>query len=100
MVQEALTNVHKHAADAETHVRVHCTRRRLHLTVTNEHGVGGTPAGLPSGGHGLLGIAERIRLVGGELTAGPTPDGGFEIAAEIPLDDVPQMQSTRMKATR
>ncbi|MEV0117027.1 histidine kinase [Streptomyces sp. NPDC050844] len=100
VVQEALTNVHKHAADAETHVRVHCTRRLLHLTVINQHGIGGNPSGLPSGGHGLLGIAERIRLVGGELTAGPTPDGGFEIAAEIPLDDVPQKQPTHMKATR
>ncbi|MFI1682702.1 sensor histidine kinase [Streptomyces sp. NPDC020607] len=100
VVQEALTNVHKHAADAETRVRVHCTRRLLRLTVTNQNGVGAHPSGLPSGGHGLLGIAERIRLVGGELTAGPTPDGGFEIAAEIPLDDVSQKQPTHMKATR
>ncbi|MFF1696411.1 sensor histidine kinase [Streptomyces sp. NPDC058257] len=100
VVQEALTNVHKHAADAETHVRVHCTRQLLHLTVINRHGIGGNPSGLPSGGHGLLGIAERIRLVGGELTSGPTPDGGFEIAAEIPMDDVPQKQPTHMEARR
>ncbi|MFG2887918.1 sensor histidine kinase [Streptomyces sp. NPDC048248] len=100
VVQEALTNVHKHAADAETHVRVHCTRRLLHLTVINQHGIGANPSGLPSGGHGLLGIAERIRLVGGELTAGATPDGGFEIAAEIPLDDPSQKPPTPVKATR
>ncbi|MEV6758240.1 histidine kinase [Streptomyces sp. NPDC051214] len=100
VVQEALTNVHKHAADAQTRVRVHRTRRLLYLTVLNQQGAGAHPSALPSGGHGLLGIAERIRLVGGELTAGPTPDGGFEIAAEIPLDDEPHKEPTPMEATR
>ncbi len=85
VVQEALTNVHKHAGNAETRIRVRHTPHLLRLSVTNgRSAVPGAP-GLPSGGHGLLGIGERIRLVGGELNARPTPDGGFEITAEIPL---------------
>jgi signal transduction histidine kinase len=77
VVQEALTNVHKHAGDAETHVRIRQTADALRLSVTNGRGRrGGGPPGLPGGGHGLLGIAERIRLVGGELSARPAADGG------------------------
>ncbi|WP_433334915.1 sensor histidine kinase [Spirillospora sp. CA-294931] len=83
VVQEALTNAHKHAGDARTRVVVRHTPRLLRLSVTNDAGTG--TAGLPQGGHGLLGIAERVRLVGGELDARPTPDGGFEITATIPL---------------
>ncbi|WP_433463239.1 sensor histidine kinase [Spirillospora sp. CA-128828] len=84
VVQEALTNVHKHAGDAESAVVVRRTPEALHLSVTNGRARAPVP-GLPSGGHGLLGIAERIRLLGGELTAGPTPDGGYSVTAEVPL---------------
>ncbi|MFM9368712.1 sensor histidine kinase [Streptomyces sp. Da 82-17] len=94
VVQEALTNVHKHAGDARTRVRVAHTPRLLRLSVQNEHGTGRGAPVLPSGGHGLLGIAERIRLVGGRLDSGPTLNGGFEISAEIPLDDVPDVSLT------
>ncbi|TDC52706.1 histidine kinase [Actinomadura sp. KC345] len=83
VVQEALTNIHKHAGNAESTVEVRRTRRSLRLSVTNRRGV--PDPGLPSGGHGLLGIAERIRLLGGELTAAPTPDGGYRVTAEVPL---------------
>jgi signal transduction histidine kinase len=85
VVQEALTNVHKHAATARTHVLVHHTRGSLHLRVTNGPAPQGGRTELPAGGHGLLGIAERVRLVGGELTTRPTDEGGFDITAEIPL---------------
>lgn len=85
VVQEALTNVHKHADGARTRVRIRRTPTVLRLSVSNDRGRRGGHPGLPDGGHGLLGIAERIRLVGGELTARPTPDGGFEILAEVPL---------------
>jgi signal transduction histidine kinase len=85
VVQEALTNVHKHAGDAETRIRIRHTPRLLRLSVANGRSAVPDGPGLPSGGHGLLGIGERIRLVGGELDARPTPDGGFEITAEIPL---------------
>ncbi|MFG3706625.1 sensor histidine kinase [Micromonospora sp. NPDC047670] len=83
-VQEALTNVHKHAPGAPTRVRIQQTARLLRLSVRNGRGRPVTNAPLPVGGHGLLGLAERVRLVGGAFTAGPTPDGGFEVTAEVP----------------
>ncbi|TDD34172.1 histidine kinase [Actinomadura sp. KC06] len=85
VVQEALTNVHKHAATAPTHVRIHHTHDALHLRVTNGRAPRAAHAELPAGGHGLIGVAERVRLVGGELTARPTAEGGFDITADIPL---------------
>ncbi|MDX2692420.1 sensor histidine kinase [Streptomyces ipomoeae] len=84
-VQEALTNVHKHAPGARTRVRIQQTPRLLRLSVTNGRGRRATDASLPAGGHGLLGLAERVRLVGGEFTGGPTSDDGFEVIAEIPI---------------
>ncbi|MFI7491444.1 sensor histidine kinase [Micromonospora echinaurantiaca] len=84
-VQEALTNVHKHAPGAPTRVRVQQTPHLLRLSVSNGRGRPVTDASLPAGGHGLLGLAERVRLVGGEFTAGPTADGGFEVTAEVPI---------------
>ncbi|MGP3989115.1 sensor histidine kinase [Streptomyces sp. 3N207] len=100
VVQEALTNVRKHAGDAETHIEVRNTPQLLRLSVTNRRGTAGSAPGLPSGGHGLLGIAERIRLLGGELTARPTGDGGFEILAEVPLDEPPHVEDHREGAHR
>ncbi|MEV4510904.1 histidine kinase [Dactylosporangium sp. NPDC049525] len=84
-VLEALTNVRKHAPEARTQVRVEQTPHLLRLSVRNTRGRPVTDAPLPTGGHGLLGLAERVRLVGGELTAGPTADGGFEVVAEVPI---------------
>ncbi|MEV5767863.1 histidine kinase [Micromonospora sp. NPDC052213] len=83
-VQEALTNVHRHAPGAPTRVRIQQTAHLLRLSVRNGRGRPVTDASLPAGGHGLLGLAERVRLVGGEFTAGPTCDGGFEVTAEVP----------------
>jgi len=84
-VRESLTNVHKHAPGARTHVRVEQTPHVLRLSVRNARGRPVTDAPLPAGGHGLLGLAERVRLVGGEFSAGPTTDGGFEVTADIPI---------------
>ncbi|WHT16135.1 histidine kinase [Crossiella sp. CA-258035] len=85
VAQEALTNVRKHAGNAETHVQVRREPDGLCLTVVNRAGTGAGARQLPGGGHGLLGIAERIRLVGGELTTQATPDGGFRVEATVPL---------------
>ncbi|WP_238005950.1 histidine kinase [Dactylosporangium sp. AC04546] len=85
LVREALTNVHKHAPAAQTRVHVEQTPRLLRLSVRNARGRPVNTASLPAGGHGLLGLAERVRLVGGEFAAGPTPDGGFEVVAEVPI---------------
>lgn len=83
VVQEALTNVRKHAPGAPTEVRVEVDRDACRLVVRN-HGARVAVVPVPGGGHGLLGIRERVRLVGGELTAQPTSDGGFEVLAVVP----------------
>ena len=87
VVQEALTNVCKHVGNAPTHVEVRCEPTRLRLTVTNRAGRSVDVRPLPGGGHGLLGVAERIRLVGGALITQSTPDGGFRVDADIPLTE-------------
>lgn len=80
VVQEALTNVHRHAPAGRTAVTVGPDGPRLRLVVRNE--LTGEPS--PGGGHGLLGIGERVRLVGGTLTAGRSADGWFELVASMP----------------
>ncbi|AXK34277.1 sensor histidine kinase [Streptomyces armeniacus] len=87
VVQEALANVVRHAPGAGTRVTV--TGDRTHLMVLVVNGPSPTPHGPPletSGtGHGLVGMRERVRLVGGTLDTGPLPDAGFRVAARLPL---------------
>jgi len=82
IVQEALTNVRKHAAGAGARVRVTWEPRALVLEVRDD-GPGGSPNG---SGHGLVGMRERVRLHGGELHAGPVNGGGFAVIARLPLE--------------
>jgi signal transduction histidine kinase len=82
IVQEALTNVRKHASGASTTVHVGWEPAALALAVRDR---GPGPASVANGGHGLVGMRERVRLHGGELRAGPADDGGFEVAAVLPL---------------
>ncbi|MGW1176585.1 sensor histidine kinase [Kitasatospora sp. NPDC002543] len=83
-VQEALTNITKYAPEAAVHVRVRAKGRRLRVEVRNEAPPAHPSETLPGGGHGLVGLRERAQLLGGTLSAGPTPDGGFEVRAELP----------------
>ncbi len=84
IVQEALTNSLKHA-DAE-HVRVRIRYSdRLELEIRDD-GAGNAETGDRTGGNGLVGMRERVALLGGVLAAGPAPGGGYRVAAEIPLD--------------
>jgi signal transduction histidine kinase len=87
LVQEALTNVHKHAANAATEVGVRYGRECLEVTVRNA-GPDGPPPGLvpAGGGHGLVGLRERVTLLGGTFRAGPRVDGGFEVRASLPAE--------------
>ncbi|MEL7978147.1 histidine kinase [Isoptericola sp. F-RaC21] len=86
VVQESLTNALKHAAGRPTAVRVRHFDDRLEVEVTTQGpGVPGAPA-VPSGGRGLAGLRERVRVLDGDLDAGPTPDGGFAVRALIPTD--------------
>ena len=88
IVQEALTNAVRHAGPGRARVLVRYGERDLELTVRDEGGGGAAaPAGGPPtrSGQGLVGMRERVSLFGGELHAGPGPDGGFTVAARLPL---------------
>ncbi len=119
IVQEALTNVTKHAAAERAHVRLGYADSRLLITVTNDGPAAvaamaatastagtasraapaaptasttpttptasTTPAAEPGRGFGVMGMHERARSIGGELRAGPRPEGGFEVATALPL---------------
>jgi signal transduction histidine kinase len=83
IVQEALTNVTRHAAGATATVRVAYGKRELTVQVDD---VGGAAAGPTSGGgNGIPGMRERAVALGGELEAGPRPEGGFRVLARLPL---------------
>ena len=84
VVQESLTNVARHAPGATVRVRLEHGDTALLLEVVNGPAARPSP-GLGAGGHGLLGMEERVRVYGGRLTTGPVPDGGFRVVAEIPL---------------
>jgi signal transduction histidine kinase len=83
IVQESLTNVLRHAGAATAAVRIALTDGDLTVSVTDT-GRGGDPA-VPAGGHGLAGMRERVTALGGELSAGPLPGGGFAVTATIPV---------------
>ncbi|MGV9778310.1 sensor histidine kinase [Streptosporangium sp. NPDC003464] len=83
VVQEALTNVHKHAGNAETEVSVRYRPVELEVTVRNRSSAG-TRGALPGSGWGLVGLRERVELVGGRLEAGPGDEDGFQVLARIP----------------
>ncbi|MGW7618755.1 sensor histidine kinase [Streptomyces antimycoticus] len=85
VVQEALTNVHKHAPGASARVRV--AHRSAEIAVQVENGPserGAADAGLPSGGNGLVGMRERVSTLGGGFVSGATEAGGFRVSAVIP----------------
>ncbi|MGW0789038.1 sensor histidine kinase [Streptomyces sp. NPDC002911] len=85
VVQEALTNVHKHAAGAKTWVRLAHRGAEVAMQVENGPTDGVTAdAGLPSGGNGLVGMRERVQGLGGVFVTGPTDVGGFRVSAVLP----------------
>ena len=85
VVQEALTNVTKHAPEARTLVRVHREPTSLVVSVTDD-GWQAPRAGVPAGGgRGLAGLHERVVLLGGQLESGATVGGGFRLRATFPL---------------
>ncbi|MEV7687736.1 sensor histidine kinase [Streptomyces bungoensis] len=85
IVQEALTNVRKHAG--VDHARLILDHHPEHLTITVEDdGRTARHRPQPAGtGHGLIGMRERVATVGGRLHAGPRPEGGFGVTADLPL---------------
>ncbi|NEY30702.1 sensor histidine kinase [Streptomyces sp. PRKS01-65] len=106
IVQEALTNVAKHAGTASARVRLDWTRDRVTVTVTDDgRGSPAVPATPPRPGaspapdrppgYGLIGMRERATAVGGHLRAGRRPEGGFLVTARLPL---PPVEDTTRKA--
>jgi signal transduction histidine kinase len=85
IVQEALTNAHKHAPGAPIGVALRYEPDALLVEVVNGAGTP-APAAAVSGGQGLTGLRERTRLLGGMLHAGPAPDGGYRLAGVLPYD--------------
>jgi signal transduction histidine kinase len=83
IVQESLTNVTRHAGPASATVLVRYGTDDLTVQVDDD-GKGPGPNG--TGGNGIRGMRERVAALGGELTAGPRPGGGFRVLARLPLD--------------
>ncbi|WP_254402452.1 sensor histidine kinase [Streptomyces sp. AC555_RSS877] len=86
VIQEALTNVMKHAPTANASVTVHYDEAAVHVLVSDD-GQESIPAATTAGhaGHGLIGMRERAGIYGGTVTAGPGPQGGFEVALTVPV---------------
>jgi signal transduction histidine kinase len=87
IVQEALTNTMKHADAASAHVRLAYQDGKVEIEVTDDGRLGGNAAPVPpgggpvAGGHGLAGMRERAAVFGGEVCAGPRPEGGWRVHA-------------------
>jgi signal transduction histidine kinase len=81
IVQEALTNVMRHAAASRASVNLHVEADTLHVEVTDD----GNATTATGAGHGLRGMRERAAALGGDVTAGPAERGGWEVHARLPL---------------
>jgi len=84
IVQEGLTNALKHAQAAEAEVTVRYRAEELELEVRDDGRGSADSDGL---GHGLVGIRERVKIYGGEMTAGTPAEGGFVLSARLPLGE-------------
>ncbi|MFC4012148.1 sensor histidine kinase [Nonomuraea purpurea] len=93
IVQEALSNAMRHAPGAPVRLRLSYRPGALTIRVVND-----APAASPpparGDGHGLLGMRERAAMLGGDLVAGPTPDGGYEVSVFLPADSQKGIQAT------
>ncbi|MEU0391689.1 sensor histidine kinase [Streptomyces sp. NPDC006208] len=83
IVQEALSNAMRHAPGASVRVEIGYGSEELTLRIANTAPDAPAPPS-PGAGHGLLGMRERAAMLGGHLATGPTPQGGYEVAATLP----------------
>jgi signal transduction histidine kinase len=88
VLQEALTNVARHAGPATVQVVVCADADELRLSVENERGTGPTLSPPITGGQGLRGMRERVQLYGGTLDAAATASGGWRVSARLPVERV------------
>jgi signal transduction histidine kinase len=82
LIQEGLTNALKHARAERAQVLVRYSAADIEVTVSDDGRGSGSDDG---GGHGLVGMRERVAVYGGELEAGPLPDGGYRLRARLPV---------------
>jgi signal transduction histidine kinase len=86
IIQESLTNAVQHGGpNVATKVRVEYGESHLDLTVEDD-GRGAAAASGSPGGHGLVGMRERVAVLGGEFSADPKPGGGYRVRARIPVE--------------
>lgn len=90
IVQEALTNAVKHAPGARVNILLQYTEGQLRIVVVDD---GPGPPATETGGHGLIGMRERVELAGGQVSTGPALGGGFRIEARLPAADRSQRES-------
>jgi signal transduction histidine kinase len=92
IIQEALTNALKHAGPARVGVNIRYGTDSLEIVIVDDgRGTSGDDVGNHhGGGRGLIGMKERVALFGGELDAGPRPEGGFRVHATLPIEGVLQ----------
>lgn len=83
VAQEALSNVRKHAGGGRCAVTVRADSTEIRVEVLDN----GTRQEVSSGGHGLIGMRERVLMYGGTFSAGPVPEGGFAVRAVVPLGE-------------
>jgi signal transduction histidine kinase len=91
IIQEALTNVIKHAATSSANVTIRYRAGSVTVEITDQgQAVSGAniPPARPGTGHGIIGMRERVAVFGGEFAAGPWPDGGFRVRACFPIAEV------------
>lgn len=106
VLQESLTNAHKHGTGGQAHVELGQSPAGVDLVVSNRvpwpftGGTGGTDdAGAVGTGHGLEGMRERVAAVGGTLTTGPHPDGTYRVVAHIPVAPTVPQETVATPAT-
>ena len=88
IVQESLSNASQHAPGAAVTVLVDQNPTAVVLRVASGPGLAGPAENKQGTGHGLAGMRERVSLLGGSLSAGPAPDGGFVVCATLPLGEI------------
>jgi signal transduction histidine kinase len=84
IVQEGLTNAAKHATGANVTATIHYAENALDIEVVDD-GPSSPGPSLVSGGHGLIGMRERVTVLGGTVKAEPRPGGGFRLRASLPM---------------
>jgi signal transduction histidine kinase len=84
IIQEAVTNVVRHAGTSAATVHLHYGAADLSVQIDDE-GPGAPDSATANGGSGIVGMRERVAALGGEFEAGPRPTGGFRVRARLPL---------------